>query len=149
MSSLVRAEGRIGYSTLLWLVPVAVQITLDPLLVFGFDMGVRGAALGTVGGQAVSAAMSLWFFFGLRQRPHRIGTQDLLPHGPTLRAARHRPAVISGRNGRHPADRPGQRHPRGDRVGHRSRLQTFGMMPPTPASARGCSPSSTTTTAAV
>lgn len=85
-SSLVRAEGRMGYSTLLWLVPVAVQITLDPLLIFGYDMGVRGAALGTVGGQAVSAAMGLWFFFGQRRRPYRIGPRDLLPHGPTLRA---------------------------------------------------------------
>jgi putative MATE family efflux protein len=85
-SSLVRAEGRLGYSTLLWLVPVAVQITLDPLLIFGFDMGVRGAALGTVGGQAVSAAMSLWFFFAQRRRPYRIGLADLVPHGPTLRS---------------------------------------------------------------
>ncbi|MEU9536077.1 MATE family efflux transporter [Streptomyces sp. NPDC048213] len=85
-SSLVRAEGRMGYSTLLWLVPVAVQITLDPLLIFGLGMGVRGAALGTVGGQAVSAAMSLWFFFGRRDRPYRVAPRDLLPHGPTLRA---------------------------------------------------------------
>ncbi|WP_372348362.1 MATE family efflux transporter [Streptomyces sp. KL116D] len=85
-SGLVRAEGRMGYSTLLWLVPVAVQITLDPLLIFGFDMGVRGAALGTVGGQAVSAVMSLWFFFAQRHRPYRITLGDLRPHGPTLRA---------------------------------------------------------------
>ncbi|WP_255951408.1 MATE family efflux transporter [Streptomyces odontomachi] len=85
-SSLVRAEGRMGFSTLLWLVPVSVQITLDPLLIFGFGMGIRGAALGTVGGQTVSAAMSLWFFFGQRQRPYRIGLDELLPHGPTVRA---------------------------------------------------------------
>lgn len=85
-SSLVRAEGRMGYSTLLWVVPVAVQITLDPLLIFGLDMGVRGATLGTVGGQAVSAAMSLWVFFGQRDRPYRIGPKELLPHGATLRA---------------------------------------------------------------
>ncbi|MEV7030277.1 MATE family efflux transporter [Streptomyces sp. NPDC093272] len=85
-SSLVRAEGRTGYSTLLWVVAVAVQITLDPLLIFGCGLGVRGAALGTVGGQAVSAAMSLWFFFRRRGRPYAIGLRDLLPHGPTLRA---------------------------------------------------------------
>ncbi|WP_260255978.1 MATE family efflux transporter [Streptomyces sp. 840.1] len=85
-SSLVRAEGRMGFSTLLWLVPVAVQITLDPLLIFGFGMGVEGAALGTVGGQAVSAALSLWFFFAQRGRPYRIDPSSLVPHGPTLRA---------------------------------------------------------------
>ena len=85
-SSLVRAEGRMRFSTLLWVAPVLVQITLDPLLIFGFGLGVRGAALGTVGGQAVSAALSIWFFFLQRRRPYRIGRRDLRPHGPTIRA---------------------------------------------------------------
>jgi putative MATE family efflux protein len=85
-SSLVRAEGRMRFSTMLWVIPVLVQITLDPVLIFGFHLGVRGAALGTVGGQAVSAAMSIWFFFGQRRRPYRIGRADLRPHGPTIRA---------------------------------------------------------------
>jgi Na+-driven multidrug efflux pump len=57
-SALVRAEGRLLFSMMLWVVPVIVQITLDPLLIFGLDMGVVGAGLGTVGGQAVSAASS-------------------------------------------------------------------------------------------
>ncbi|WP_049575367.1 MATE family efflux transporter [Streptomyces sp. SBT349] len=85
-SSLVRAEGRMRFSTALWVVAVVCQIVLDPLLIFGFDLGVRGAALGTVGGQAVSVAMSLWFFFVQRDRPYRITLADLRPHGPTLRA---------------------------------------------------------------
>ncbi|WP_406277418.1 MATE family efflux transporter [Embleya sp. NBC_00896] len=84
-SSLVRAEGRLRYATMLWVVPILVQITLDPVLIFGFGLGVRGAALGTVGGQAVSLGMSLWFFFGRRDRPYRITAADLRPHGPTLR----------------------------------------------------------------
>jgi putative MATE family efflux protein len=85
-SSLVRAEGRMRYSTMLWVVPVLCQMTLDPLLILGFGLGVRGAALGTVGGQTVSLAMSLWFFFGRRDRPYRITRADLRPHGPTLRS---------------------------------------------------------------
>jgi putative MATE family efflux protein len=85
-SSLVRAEGRMRFSTLLWLVPVLVQITLDPLLIFGLHLGVRGAALGTIGGQAVSAAMSVWFFFLQPHRPYRIGRADLRPHAATIRA---------------------------------------------------------------
>ncbi|MFB9693571.1 MATE family efflux transporter [Amorphoplanes digitatis] len=85
-SSLIRAEGRLRYATMIWLVPVLVQITLDPLLIFGLGMGVRGAALGTVGGQSVSAVMSLWFFFVQRDRPYRISVHDLRPHGPTVRA---------------------------------------------------------------
>ncbi|HMR14711.1 MAG TPA: MATE family efflux transporter, partial [Arachnia sp.] len=85
-SALVRAEGRLLFSMMLWVVPVIVQITLDPLLIFGLDLGVVGAGLGTVGGQAVSAAMSVWFFFVQRRRPYRIGFRQLLPHGPTVRS---------------------------------------------------------------
>jgi putative MATE family efflux protein len=84
-SSLVRAEGRMRFATMLWVVPVVCQIVLDPVLIFGFDLGVLGAALGTVGGQAVSAGMSLWFFFVRRDRPYRVTLADLRPHGPTLR----------------------------------------------------------------
>ncbi len=83
-SSLVRAEGRMRFSTMLWVVPVLVQITLDPLLIFGLDMGVRGAALGTVGGQAVSAAMSGWFFFVQRRRPYRVGLRELRPRADVV-----------------------------------------------------------------
>lgn len=85
-SSLMRAEGRLRFATMQWVVPVLVQIVLDPVLIYGFDMGVRGAALGTAGGQAVSAAMALWFFFWQRERPYRVRAAHLLPHWPTLRA---------------------------------------------------------------
>ncbi|WP_432102847.1 MATE family efflux transporter [Streptomyces sp. bgisy091] len=85
-SSLVRAEGRLRYSTMLWMLPVLCQITLDPLLILGLGWGVRGAAVGTVAGQGVSMAMSLWFFFFQRDRPYRITLSDMRPHGPTLRA---------------------------------------------------------------
>lgn len=83
-SSLVRAEGRMRFSAMLWVIPVLVQIALDPLLIFGLGMGVRGAALGTVGGQAVSAGMSLWFFFVQRRRPYRITPRNLRPHARTV-----------------------------------------------------------------
>lgn len=78
-SALVRAEGRLRFSTLLWVVPVLVQIVLDPLLIFGLHLGVTGAALGTVGGQITSAAMSVWFFFLQRGRLYRIRAVDLRP----------------------------------------------------------------------
>lgn len=83
-SSLVRAEGRMRFSTLLWVLPVLVQMTLDPLLIFGLHAGIRGAAIGTVGGQSISAGMSIWFFFVQRDRPYRIRRSDLKFHGPTV-----------------------------------------------------------------
>ncbi|MEV4804310.1 MATE family efflux transporter [Nonomuraea sp. NPDC049421] len=85
-SALVRAEGRLRFSTMLWVLPVLVQIVLDPLLIFVCGLGVTGAALGTVGGQAVSAGMALWFFFVQRERPYRIRPADLRPHPATIAA---------------------------------------------------------------
>lgn len=41
-----------------------INIVLDPILIFGFDMGVRGAALATVISQAVSAIWVLKFLTG-------------------------------------------------------------------------------------
>lgn len=85
-SSLVRAEGRMRFSTMLWLIPVLIQIVLDPSLIYGLHLGVRGAALGTIGGQAVSTGMSLWFFFLQRRRPYRVTLADLRPRTATVRA---------------------------------------------------------------
>lgn len=41
-----------------------VNLILDPVFIFGFRMGVRGAALATVLAQAASACYALWFLFG-------------------------------------------------------------------------------------
>ncbi len=94
-SALVRAEGRMRFATLMWVNAIVVQIVLDPLLIFGLDLGVRGAALGTVGGQSVSAVMSLWFFFVQPDRPYRI---SLRPHLRTMREllAVGAPSFLSG-----------------------------------------------------
>ena len=48
----------------------ALNIALDPLFIFVFDMGVRGAALATVLSQVASASFVLWFLF--RKTPIRI-----------------------------------------------------------------------------
>ncbi len=76
-SAIVRAEGRLAYSMLLWIVPLVVQILLDPLLIFVFHLGTAGAALGTVAGQAVSAVLAFRFFFLMRDRPYRVGAAHL------------------------------------------------------------------------
>jgi Na+-driven multidrug efflux pump len=62
-SSLVRAEGRMRFSALMWIVAIVTQATFDPVLIFGLHLGVRGAALGAVCGQSLSTAMSIWFYF--------------------------------------------------------------------------------------
>ena len=64
MNGYINAQGfpRIGMlSTVLGAV---TNILLDPILIFGLDMGVAGAALATVISQAVSATWVLAFLFG-------------------------------------------------------------------------------------
>lgn len=61
-SSIIRAEGKMTYALLIWLIPTAVNIVLDAVFIFALDMGVRGAALATVLCQCTSFVMSLVFF---------------------------------------------------------------------------------------
>ena len=41
-----------------------INIALDPLFIFGFNLGVKGAAIATIIAQAISAILVISFFFG-------------------------------------------------------------------------------------
>ena len=59
------------------------NIILDPVFIYGFNMGVEGAAIATVLSQALSAAWVLIFFTGKRS-VLRIRKENLIPAGKTL-----------------------------------------------------------------
>lgn len=61
-SSIIRAEGRMGYSLAIWLIPTAVNIILDYVFINILNMGVNGAALATVICYFTSFLMSVIFF---------------------------------------------------------------------------------------
>lgn len=61
-SSIIRAEGRMGYSLAIWLIPTAVNIALDYVFINLLNMGVKGAALATVIGYFTSFLISVIFF---------------------------------------------------------------------------------------
>ncbi len=56
--------GRTGMLTVA--LGAVVNIILDPIFIFTLDMGVAGAAIATVIGQAASAAWAMWFLLGRR-----------------------------------------------------------------------------------
>lgn len=62
MSSVIRASGRPGYSMITTLVGAVINIILDPIFIFGFDMGVQGAAIATIIGQIASAILAAIYF---------------------------------------------------------------------------------------
>lgn len=59
----------VGMATVL--LGAAANIVLDPLFIFGLDMGVAGAAVATVLAQMLSCGFALWFLFSKRP-PVRI-----------------------------------------------------------------------------
>ena len=64
----ITAQGfsTVGMATVL--IGAVVNIVLDPILIFGFGMGVKGAALATITAQAVSAVWVVCFLLGKRTK---------------------------------------------------------------------------------
>ncbi|MDR3276484.1 MAG: MATE family efflux transporter [Treponema sp.] len=61
-SAIIRAEGRMKYALLIWVVPVSVNLILDPIFIFLLGWGVRGSAAATVICQFTSFSLSIVFF---------------------------------------------------------------------------------------
>ncbi len=64
LNTFVTAQGFAKISMLTVVIGAIVNIVLDPLFIFVFDMGVKGAALATVISQAVSAVWVILFLCG-------------------------------------------------------------------------------------
>lgn len=86
-SAIIRAEGKMVYSLLIWVIPLTVNIVTDALFIFVFHWGVAGAATATVLGQVTSFVMSLVFFA-------RLTIQDL--NGVRLRISRMKEIMAIG-----------------------------------------------------
>ncbi len=62
-SHLIRADGSPKYAMISITVGAVLNCILDPIFIFGFDMGMEGAALATIIGQIVSAILVFCYFF--------------------------------------------------------------------------------------
>ena len=62
LNAMLRSAGHPRFSMVATIVAVTVNIILDPIFIFGLDMGVRGAALATVISQAVAVFWQLTKF---------------------------------------------------------------------------------------
>ena len=63
LNAFISAQGFSKISMLTVIIGAVTNIVLDPIFIFLFDMGVKGAALATVLSQALSAAWAIWFLF--------------------------------------------------------------------------------------
>jgi len=61
-SSIIRAEGKMVYGLLIWVIPITLNIILDAVFILVLGWGVKGAAAATVCCQFASFIMSVLFF---------------------------------------------------------------------------------------
>lgn len=61
LNSFITAQGKTTVSMLTVIIGALANIILDPIFIFGFNMGVQGAAIATVISQAISAVWCLSF----------------------------------------------------------------------------------------
>lgn len=66
MNSIIRAQGFAKTSMVTLLIGAVVNIVLDPILIFGLNMGVKGAGIATLLGQVVSAMWTLKFLLSTK-----------------------------------------------------------------------------------
>lgn len=66
LNMFISGQGRPGIAMLSVVIGAVLNTALDPLFIFGFDLGVKGAAIATVISQLVSATWVLSFLFSGR-----------------------------------------------------------------------------------
>lgn len=77
MNAVIRADGSPAWSMASMLIGAIINIILDPVFIFGFKMGMTGAAAATVIGQCASFAISLIYFF--RTKTFRLSPLSFVP----------------------------------------------------------------------
>ncbi len=63
LNSVIRADGSPQFAMISTLVGCVINIVLDPIAIFVLNWGVKGAAIATIAGQIVSAALGLYYLF--------------------------------------------------------------------------------------
>lgn len=66
LNTFISAQGRSTTAMLSVAIGAVLNLLLDPLFIFVFDMGVKGAAIATIISQTVSAVWVVWFLFSKR-----------------------------------------------------------------------------------
>jgi putative MATE family efflux protein len=61
-NTIIRAEGNAKLAMYIMLLSTVTNVILDPIFIFGLDMGLRGAAIATVISQVVSGIFALHYF---------------------------------------------------------------------------------------
>ena len=66
LNPIIRSDGSPKFAMASTLAGAAVNIVLDPLFIYGFHWGMMGAALATILGQILTAALAVWYLLHLK-----------------------------------------------------------------------------------
>ena len=80
MNPIIRADGNPRFAMISTLAGAVINIILDPVFIFLCKWGMMGAAVATVIGQIVTAALSVWYL--LHMKIVKPGSRDFLLRAP-------------------------------------------------------------------
>ena len=83
LNSMIRADGSPKYAMFSMALGAVINTIFDPVFIFIFHMGVRGAAIATVMGQVATFIVSVVYIF--RFKTFRFDTSALRLHGKTCK----------------------------------------------------------------
>ena len=83
MNSMIRADGSPKYAMIAMLAGAIINIGLDPLFIFVFKWGIKGAAWATVIGQVVSFIICVVYFF--KPKSFKLTRKSFVPDFKILR----------------------------------------------------------------
>lgn len=83
LSNIIRADGNPKYSMILLVVGAIINLILDPIFIFGFQMGVEGGAIATVIGQIVSCLLALLYI--PKMKSVTLEKKDFIPNKSIFR----------------------------------------------------------------
>ena len=83
MNPIIRSDGSPRFAMAATVSGAVVNIILDPLFIFGFGWGMMGAAVATVLGQILTAALSIWYL--CRMKAVRLCRSSFVLSGRLMR----------------------------------------------------------------
>lgn len=66
MNPVIRADGNPKFAMISTLIGAVANIIMDPIMIFGFQWGMKGAAIATVIGQMLTAILGIWYLVHMK-----------------------------------------------------------------------------------
>ena len=83
MNSMIRADGSPTYSMIAMLVGAIINVILDPIFIFAFKWGIKGAAWATAIGQVASFVCCFVYFF--KPKNFKLNSKSFIPDKKILK----------------------------------------------------------------